>query len=179
MEWLIQTFWPSWKIHFNPFLRSQSLFSRFHQVLFHWQIFILSSESSIVKAVGESNFIKEWMPYKKSCKYLIVSLQNMLPEDLIETNSLSRFIDEHGADQIKQVLVIISLTLLVILNSDQWMTSEWYIVVMVTLIALQFSLTYFPAEECSSHKRRPPWKYLVLVLLTILQTSSIIRPGRT
>ena len=38
-----------------------------------------------------------------------------------------------------------------------------------TLIALQFSRTYLPAELCSSHSRRPPWKYLVLVRLTILK----------
>ena len=40
----------------------------------------------------------------------------LLPEDMVETNSLRGFIYEHVADQIKQVLVIISLTLLIILK---------------------------------------------------------------
>ena len=39
---------------------------------------------------------------------------------------------------------------------------------ILTLIGLQFSLTYFPAELCSSQSNRPPWKYFVLVRLTIL-----------
>ena len=43
----------------------------------------------------------------------------------------------------------------------------------LTLIGLQFSLTYFPAELCSSHRRRPAWKYLVLVRLTILGNSRV------
>ena len=40
---------------------------------------------------------------------------------------------------------------------------------MITLIVLQFSRTYLPALVCSSHSRRPPWKYLVLVLRTMLR----------
>ena len=36
-------------------------------------------------------------------------------------------------------------------------------------MVLQFSRTYLPALVCSSHKRRPPWKYLVLVLRTMLE----------
>ena len=45
---------------------------------------------------------------------------------------------------------------------------------MITLIVLQFSRTYLPALVCSSHRRRPPWKYLVLVLRTMLRSLYLV-----
>ena len=88
---------------------------------------------------------------------------------MVKANSIRGFIHQHVSDQLKQVLVILLVALLVILQKNSSVKTQNTRLKVFTLIALQFSRTYLPALVCSSQRRRPPWKYLVLVLLTILR----------
>lgn len=96
-------------------------------------------------------------------------LWQILPQHLVKADSIRGFIHQHISDQLKQVLVILLVALLVILRKISSVKTQNIRLKVFTLIDLQFSRTYLPALVCSSHRRRPPWKYLVLVLLTILR----------